>query len=126
MIVLMIIRMLIIHLRVIQLLLGCSIRINWGRILLIVIVVSAIVRVRAWILNWCWRLIKAIEVSFIIIICVIVHRVCLWMLLIRIVVPFGWLRLMVHWLHMMMLLLLLVVVPRCCSWLLILKEESFS
>lgn len=108
----MIIRMLvIIHWRVANLLL-CDVAVFsrlW--ILRIIVVYTVVVNwwVRAW-MNWCWWLVKAIEVSFIVI-CVVVQP-WLVLMMIWIVIPFGWLRLwlrlMVHWLHV----LLVVVIPR--------------
>lgn len=117
-IVLMIIRMLIIHLmRMVHLLLRGNIGIDGRRILRIVIVVAAVVHrgIRVGIVNWCWRLIKAIEVSFVVIVRVVVHRMGQLLMVIGIVIPLGRLSLwlvLIQGLHMMLLrLLLLIVIP---------------
>lgn len=116
-IVCMIIRMLIIHLRMRQLWLGGGVGICW-RILRIE-VVHAVVNWCVRVLNWCWWLIKAIEVSFIVVVSVIVQYV--WLVKIGIVIPIcrlRRLRLMIHRLHMMWL----VIIPD--SSLRILKMRS--
>lgn len=86
---------------------GC-VWIGWG--ILRIVVTPAVVHrwIRARMVNWCWWLIKAIEVSFIIIVCVVVQSMRL--VSVRVVIPLSWLRLLlmvIHWLHVMVL----IVVP---------------
>lgn len=105
----MIIRMLIIHLGMIHLLLVMG----WGGIgigcwiLRVIVIVTAVEHrwIRVGMMNWCWwLLIKAIEVSFIVVVCVVrIHRVRL-VIGIVIVIPIIRLSLrlmMVHRLHVM-------------------------
>lgn len=128
----MIIRMLIIHLGMIHLLLmmrGGGVRIGcW--ILRVIVIIAAVEHrwIRVGMMNWCWwLLIKAIEVSFIVVVCVVcIHRMRLVRLVgIVIVIPIIGLSLrlmMVHRLHVM-----IVVFPRSRGWLLVLKKtKSYS
>lgn len=123
----MIIRMLIIHLGMIHLLLVM----RWGgigigcRILRVIVIVAAVEHrwIRVRMMNWCWwLLIKAIEISFIVVVCVgRIHCVRL-VIGIVIVIPIIGLSLrlmMVHRLHVM-----IVIFPRSRGWLLVLKNTK--
>lgn len=86
------------------------------------------VGIRCDVLNWCWRLVKAIVVSFHIAVCVVVGSVLL-LLKIRVIIPVILRRLgllMVHGLHIGLLhvVVLRIVVPIHRLRILILKLEE--